>query len=185
MEDPVKEIASVVKGLVSARDATEQKACLEAYFTPDASFDHPLCSVSSSPNSRDAGLLPIYQWLRCMFNPDIQVHQVGFDERNNKLFLDVTQRLTPNLYPLSKLYAPVVRLVVVLQLQRGADGRFYVKSQEDFYEPQVIPFGLVPGLGWVTSAVKRVIGFNCSVLTTLTQVGLGYWKPVKGGKAKK
>ncbi|EPQ31947.1 uncharacterized protein PFL1_00146 [Pseudozyma flocculosa PF-1] len=177
MQDPVSEIAGVVKGLVSARNASEQKACLQRYFAPDASFDHPLCSVASGPNSRDNGVLPIYQWLRCMFTPDIETHQIGFDEKANKLFLDVSQRLTPNVLVVNKLWAPIVRLIVVLQLQRGADGKFYVKRQEDFYEPQVLPFGLLPLLGPVTSAVKHVIGFNCAILTGITQLTIGYWRP--------
>ena len=76
-------------------------------------------------------------------------------------FLEVTQTLRPNLFPFS-LYAPTVRcvaspsslaagpcpthaylppapprLIVVLFLQRGADGRFYIKRQEDYYQPQM------------------------------------------------
>ncbi|KAN0066541.1 hypothetical protein ACQY0O_000635 [Thecaphora frezii] len=179
MEDPVSEVAAVVKQLVAARNASEQKAALQMYFAPDASFDHPLCSVPSSPSSRDNGVLPIYQWLRCMFTPDIETHQIGFDEKANKLFLDVSQRLTPNVLGLNKLWAPVVRLIVVLQLQRGADGKFYVKRQEDFYEPQVLPFGLVPFLGPIASAVKHMVGFNCAILAGVTQLTIGYWKPGK------
>ena len=50
MQDPVNEIRGVVKGLVAARNASEQKYCLQTFFAPDASFDHPLCAVASSPN---------------------------------------------------------------------------------------------------------------------------------------
>ncbi|UZJ56153.1 hypothetical protein CBS101457_005473 [Exobasidium rhododendri] len=48
MQDPSYEVAGVVKGLVQARSATLQRDCLEKYFAPDASFDHPFCSVVSS-----------------------------------------------------------------------------------------------------------------------------------------
>src|SRR5690242_16797794 len=58
MEDPVNEIRGVVKGLVAARNASEQKYCMQRYFAPDASFDHVLCTVTSGPNSRDNGILP-------------------------------------------------------------------------------------------------------------------------------
>ena len=52
MQDPTHEVAGVVKGLVEARTATAQRDTLEKYFAPDASFDHPLCSVVSSTNVR-------------------------------------------------------------------------------------------------------------------------------------
>lgn len=50
MQDPTQEIARVVKGLVEAKTATIQRDVLEKHFAPDASFDHPLCSVVSSTN---------------------------------------------------------------------------------------------------------------------------------------
>ena len=50
MDHPKREITGVVKGLVCAKDANEQRETLQRYFTPDASFDHPLCAVSSYRN---------------------------------------------------------------------------------------------------------------------------------------
>ena len=50
MDHPKREITGVVKGLVSAKDANEQCDTLQRYFLPDASFDHPLCAVSSYSN---------------------------------------------------------------------------------------------------------------------------------------
>lgn len=47
MQDPLREITGVVKSLVECRDATEQKVTLQRYFTHDACFDHPLCTVAS------------------------------------------------------------------------------------------------------------------------------------------
>ena len=77
MEDPVNEIRGVVKGLVAARNASEQKYCLQRYFAPDASFDHLLCNVSSGPASRDGGVLAIYQFLRVISMSEIEVYHVG------------------------------------------------------------------------------------------------------------
>ncbi len=77
MEDPTKEIRGVVKGLVAAKNASEQKQVMQKYFAPDASFDHVLCTVSSGPNSRDNALLPIYQWLRVISKSDIEVYHAG------------------------------------------------------------------------------------------------------------
>lgn len=50
MQNPAQDVEGVVKGLVEAKTAEEQKTCIQRYFSPDASFDHPLCSVVSSPN---------------------------------------------------------------------------------------------------------------------------------------
>lgn len=50
---------------------------MRRYFSPDASFDHPLCAVASYAGSRDGGVLPIYQWLRMLFTPVIAVDSVG------------------------------------------------------------------------------------------------------------
>lgn len=47
MQDPVREITGVVKSLVECKDATVQQVALKKYFTQDASFDHPLCAVTS------------------------------------------------------------------------------------------------------------------------------------------
>jgi len=48
MEDPRTEIEDVVKGLVRAKNATEQRDIMQRYFCADVSFDHPLAFVPSS-----------------------------------------------------------------------------------------------------------------------------------------
>lgn len=77
MQSPTQEITAVVKGLIEAPTADDQRSVLQRYFSPDASFDHPLCAVASYAGSRDGGLLPIYQWLRMLFTPVIAVDSVG------------------------------------------------------------------------------------------------------------
>lgn len=138
---------------------------------------------------------------------------LGFDPMKlpSHRFLDASQKLTPNLYPLSRLYAPVVRLIVVLFLQRGADGKFYIKRQEDYYEPQTwvtfprftirrsspcqkhsceqnlsllspsLPGKLIPGGEIVVTTIKRVAAFNCMLLTLIFGLVLGFWRPLGHG----
>lgn len=103
MQNPTQEVEGVVKALVQARSATEQMMALKTYYTPSASFDHPLCAVTSRKDvricgcnattlavrtfltaffrfflqSRDHGLLQIYQWLRCISNSTISVNSKG------------------------------------------------------------------------------------------------------------
>ncbi|CEH13503.1 hypothetical protein CBOM_01423 [Ceraceosorus bombacis] len=183
MQDPAREVKNVVKGLIEAPTAAAQSKVLKTYFAPDASFDHPLCAVASSPNSRDGGVLPIYQWLRCMFTPHIDVHSVALDKDNNKLYIDATQTLVPSISLLAAIRAPACRLIVVLFLQRGADGRFYIKRQEDYYEPQVLPGLIFPGLSPLIQIVKLIIGFNCWVLTFIIGYTLGWWNPNGSSRA--
>ncbi len=47
------------------------------------------------------------------------------------------QTLRPNFPVVRDVVAKDARIVVALQLQRGADGKFYIKSQQDLYAPQV------------------------------------------------
>jgi len=58
MDNPLREIEGVVKGLVRANDASQQRECLQKYYTKDASFDHPMCAVASTKNVRKWSLMP-------------------------------------------------------------------------------------------------------------------------------
>jgi len=77
MENPQEQIAGVIGLLTSAKDADTQKEAVYQYFTSDAGFRHPLCSVAPGPNSRET-ILGIYQWYRVMSPTlDIDVQEVG------------------------------------------------------------------------------------------------------------
>ncbi|TGO32951.1 hypothetical protein BHYA_0277g00110 [Botrytis hyacinthi] len=51
MDNPKSQITSLVHTLCSGAPSAQQKA-LQQYFTPDASFSHPLCSVPSFSSVR-------------------------------------------------------------------------------------------------------------------------------------
>jgi hypothetical protein len=77
MENPEEEIAAVVYMFCSSDDPDTQKQAIYDYFTPDAGFRHPLCSVAPGPNSRE-NVLGIYQWYRVMSPKlEIDVDEVG------------------------------------------------------------------------------------------------------------
>lgn len=185
MQSPVDELPTAIKGLIEAPTADDQRAALQRYFSPDASFDHSLCAVAAGPSSRDNGVLSIYQWLRIISTSSIRIDSVAFDQRKNRAYVDAAQTLRPTLFPVS-LYQPTLRIVVLLHLHKGADGLFYIHRQEDFYAPQVLPGQLVPGLHTVILTVKLIVGIQCFILAWLVQTFLGYWKPsargIKGGK---
>lgn len=60
-QDVNKEIVAIVRTLTSTDSPSEQRDVVRRYLTPNASFEHPLCSVKSGPNSRDSQILRIYQ----------------------------------------------------------------------------------------------------------------------------
>lgn len=62
MQNPEKEITSVVRQLAAAESPDIQKAAFEKYMAPDVSFQHPVCAVASGANSREE-LLGIYQYM--------------------------------------------------------------------------------------------------------------------------
>lgn len=59
--DPQAELPDVIRELTSGNSPTIQRDVIRRVFTRDASFNHPLCRVVSSPDSRDRQLLRIYQ----------------------------------------------------------------------------------------------------------------------------
>jgi len=63
MDNVAKEIAGVVHGLTTCKTAEDQAKTLKKYFVQDAAFEHPMCSVKSGENSREA-ILGIYRWYR-------------------------------------------------------------------------------------------------------------------------
>jgi hypothetical protein len=67
MDDPQQEIEGVIVRLCTA-NRKDQELALKQYFTSDASFAHPFCSVT---NNRDE-IIRIYQWYKIL-SPKIAV----------------------------------------------------------------------------------------------------------------
>lgn len=62
MQNPLLEIKSVASLLTAAVSPDIQNDAIRKYFTEDAGFRHPLCSVSPGPLSRE-DILGVYQWV--------------------------------------------------------------------------------------------------------------------------
>jgi len=146
MEHPVKEIPSVITSLCTG-SPKEQKETLETYFSEDAAFTHPLCRVPSFParqipffgtvTSRWIVLM-IYQWYKIL-SPEIKldVKSVVFDQKTDTLYVSIFQIFSLWFVP---FYDSRVDLVTVLKLS-NINGRYIIKSQEDFYQTnQVVKF---------------------------------------------
>jgi hypothetical protein len=62
MNDPERDISTVVYRLTTANSPDIQKATIEKYMTSDVAFRHPVCQVNSGPNSRNQ-VLGIFQYV--------------------------------------------------------------------------------------------------------------------------
>lgn len=146
MEDPANEIAGIVHILTQATP-TKQKAAIERYFTPDASFTHPFCASKSwivdipgfgTLSSRWA-MIQIYQWYK-LLSPAISldVECVTFNEDHLKLYVDVHQHFRLWFVP---FYDADVRLTVVLDLKEGNEnGPKSASSSQDLLARSEQPY---------------------------------------------
>ena len=73
MDDPETEIRGVITQLCTG-SKDEQAQALETYFTNDASFTHPFCSVTDDRTQ----IIRIFQWYKILSpHIDITVHSTG------------------------------------------------------------------------------------------------------------
>ena len=181
MEDPLAEINGVVEGLVRAKDADAQRDVLQRYFLQGASFDHPMCCVTRTRNSRDAGLLQVYQFLRSVFmDTEIEIHSVAINEEKDRMYVEATQHLRSYIPFVRKyIYDRYARLLVVLSLQKMEDGKYYVSRQQDLYSIQEEAETLLPGgVDDYVVEIKAFVGYLLMLYVAFFQL-FGIWRPRK------
>ncbi|KAJ3544781.1 hypothetical protein NM688_g5702 [Phlebia brevispora] len=173
MDDPAKEIAQVVNLVTAAVNPDIQKAAVLKYYTPDATFRHPLCTVAGGPGSRDI-ILGILQWYRVMSpHLKIEVRGVTYNASKNELFVEVVQEfhIRWNPFPV----APA-RLMVHLVLRPSDDDpRLYqIALHEDFYQPTDIAALMVPPLIPIVKLLQQ-FGTVASVINARVFGLFGFW----------
>ncbi|KAL9014467.1 MAG: hypothetical protein Q9173_000903 [Seirophora scorigena] len=114
MEDPVAEIPRVIRLLTQSQPST-QRATIEKYFTPSASFTHPICRTGSYEGSRWL-IWCIYRWYKIM-SPriEISIDGVAYDEKNRTLYVNIHQVFRLWIIP---FFSAPVALTTVLKLVR-------------------------------------------------------------------
>ncbi|MCJ1246677.1 hypothetical protein MMC30_003886 [Trapelia coarctata] len=112
MENPAAEIPHIIRSLVQTPPSI-QRATIERYFTPDASFTHPFCRTGSFNGSRWL-IWCIYRWYKIM-SPriEIEIDSVAFDPPTLTLYVSMHQILRIWFIP---GYSAPVKLVTVLKL---------------------------------------------------------------------
>ncbi|KAI0033187.1 hypothetical protein K488DRAFT_78010 [Vararia minispora EC-137] len=172
MQNPKQEIEHVFGLLTQAHTATVQAEALNRFYTYDAAFRHPLCTVPSAPGSRKE-ILGIYRWYRIM-SPTIQgdVETIAYDEENSIIYLEVVQKFHIWLSPL-----PVhpARLIVRLRLRKDGD-LWYVCEQEDFYHPEDLLALVLPPLIWPARLALRIGAISSNVLAEASRAAFGWWR---------
>ncbi|KAL1985452.1 hypothetical protein VTN96DRAFT_7895 [Rasamsonia emersonii] len=192
MEDPVKEIPTVIR-LLTQSPPSLQQATIEKFFTPSASFTHPFCSTRSFDGSRWL-IVMIYRFYKIM-SPriDLEVKSVAFDEPNLKLYVTISQLFAVFLIP---FYRAPVTLTVVLTLTTdpwdysgrhgspldddengAADGdghslssssssrRYWIAAQEDLYQTtEFVKFFLPYGIGVCVVLLWHMVATAACVL---------------------
>ncbi|KAH0843972.1 hypothetical protein FOPE_09019 [Fonsecaea pedrosoi] len=112
MDDPVADIPRIIETLCTAPPAI-QRAAIEIYFTPTASFTHPFCRTGSFPGSIWL-IIMIYRWYKILSpHIDVAVDGVAYDERHLRLYVSIHQNFKLWVVP---FYNAPVKLVTVLQL---------------------------------------------------------------------
>ncbi|KAL8743064.1 MAG: hypothetical protein Q9184_008158, partial [Pyrenodesmia sp. 2 TL-2023] len=92
-----------------------QRATIERYFTPSASFTHPFCRTGSFEGSRWL-IWCIYRWYKIM-SPriEISIDGVAYDEKNLTLYVNIHQEFRIWIIP---FFNAPVSFVTVLKLVR-------------------------------------------------------------------
>ncbi|KAJ2918867.1 hypothetical protein MD484_g1532, partial [Candolleomyces efflorescens] len=177
MQNPSEEVSSVILQLATTTSPDVQQAAVYKYMTPDVSFEHPVCSVRSSANSREK-LLKIYQWYRVLSpHIDLKVESVVLDRENEVMYIEMIQWFKLFFLPINPQPA---RLVTRLQLRKVL-GLYYISRQEDFYHTVDFVRLLLPPLAPIFY-ILLTFGAIFSFMGSVVAQQLGFWTPRSGEK---
>ncbi|KAM0163074.1 hypothetical protein ACHAPG_001446 [Botrytis cinerea] len=177
MDDPKSQITSLIHALCSGAPSAQQQA-LEEYFTPDASFSHPLCSVPSFSSVR----LPVvgevnsrwvlgcvYKWYKVL-SPRVVVGVDGveYNSEAQTLFLQLHQQFHLFFVP---FFYPTVYLTTIIYLAPTKESsesnssapqtKYLIKHQEDLYQSAELVKFFWPGGTQIISFWRLIATFLC------------------------
>lgn len=134
MDKPPAQIARAIDLCAGAATADSQITAFEHYFTPSASFLHPLCYVPSGPDSRRR-IIGIYLFYRGLIpHTSFEIQHVAFDKQTNHIYVGLIQR--PEIWGLRAIWVPEVPMHIHFHL-REVGGRYYIDAQEDLVQARV------------------------------------------------
>ncbi|CCG83620.1 Predicted protein [Taphrina deformans PYCC 5710] len=126
MNNPELEIKAIVLALTESDDAAKHKATVDKYFSKDASFVHPLCTVESGPNSREElkNIYAVYKFFTRDIHIDIQ--KVTIDSNCTRAVIELEESLSASFLPF--LRVKNLKIISILDFER-VDNRFFIKRQ--------------------------------------------------------
>ncbi|KIJ47848.1 hypothetical protein M422DRAFT_163336 [Sphaerobolus stellatus SS14] len=174
MENPAEQLPGAIKMITQAINADIQKAAIEQFFTHDAGFNHPAITVVPYDRSRD-DIISIYQWYR-ISSPrvDMVIDDVTFSAEKMKAFISIRQKLHKVYIPWAPMTVPSVLIVQMDFVKKG--DLYYIKQQDDYYEPEDWLKLNLPLLSPFVTNFKALATAWCTVIARLAQL-VGIWKP--------
>jgi len=162
MDDPVKQVRDVVRGVTEPYAAAEIADNIEKYYEVDAGIEHPVLSLPRGKNSRDH-LKGIYKLFRVnTINQKIWFHSVMFNEDLTRCSIDLTEDLYFRNNPLLSSLKISGRLLVILDLKKCDDGKYRITKQHDIPITDISWLGLAslvfPGVGCLYNLYKESVG---------------------------
>ncbi|CED82504.1 hypothetical protein [Phaffia rhodozyma] len=185
MQDPAEDLPDLIHALTHSSSPTRQQNSIRSVFTPDASFNHPLCRVKSGHNSRDL-IIGVYGWYRIL-SPFIKadVGNVVWDKPSGTAYVELTQVFHVFVFPWKPAPAS---LVVRLTLEQGITSEtsklYYISSQTDFYQPEGITNLILPFLTPLVLFFKLIASAVSVLSYVMFRSTFGWWDPALEARGK-
>lgn len=156
MDDPVKELANVVRSITEPYTATEIAKNVDKYFTEDAFIMYPMFNQPRTPHGR-ANLKGIYKLLRVFsVNNKIEFHALMFSEDRLNATVDLTETLEARFIPCLKAK---LHFITRVDMRKESDGKYRISRQEDNYPNDLKRSGIpLFGIPTLTATYKIVAG---------------------------
>ncbi|KAH9819225.1 hypothetical protein DFH28DRAFT_68435 [Melampsora americana] len=159
MDDPVKEIRDVVRGVTEPYAASEIARNIEKYYTTDAIIQHPFGELARGPNSRDQ-LVGLYKIVRMVtIDQQISFHSVMFNEDLTSCAIDLTGEFYFRNIPIISSKKFKGRLLVILDMKKCQDGKHRISRQSDILISDITFIGLashiLPGVGKLNQLIRE------------------------------
>ncbi|KAG0141080.1 hypothetical protein CROQUDRAFT_664311 [Cronartium quercuum f. sp. fusiforme G11] len=165
MEDPVKELAEVVRSITEPYEASVLAKNVDKYFSDNAILLHPFLNQPNRLRSKE-NIKGIYKIFRVFtINNKIDFHAVMFNEDKTQAAIELTEYLELRLFPRG-LFPQHLRFIIRVDLQRDEDSKYRIYRQSDNFVSDLATAGFLPLPITVAiiSYIKLLIGFLVCII---------------------
>ncbi|OAV94949.1 hypothetical protein PTTG_06686 [Puccinia triticina 1-1 BBBD Race 1] len=142
MDNPIEELADVVRSVTEVEHTSEVFANIDRYFTEDAQLIYFNLSSIYSRNGRQ-NLKAAYQVSRVLgFGIKIDIHEVMVNKEQTEATIDLTQSVRIRLLPIQSANV-VCNFIVRLALRKSCeDNKYRIYRQHDNFPTDLTQSGL-------------------------------------------